>query len=152
MKKTVLSLATIAAASFLSMAADCSGSNIVPCTTDEDCTVDGEACAIAADATEGQCVTPGCEADADCDLMDTSEGSPVADAAEYADGCEADDLVTIVGFDGEDYCALEPSAEFPCTDLNADAVEAPATLQAGGTTNVCVLADGTCDLETLSCS
>jgi hypothetical protein len=148
MKKTVLSLATIAAASFLSMAADCSGSNIVACTTDEDCTTDGDVCGIAEGGTEGTCVTPSCETGTDCDLMDTGTGSPiysVDDLDAGNDSCEDEGTVTILGFDGAEYCAVEDTVDAPC-----DAT-ATADLKAGGTAEVCVIADGTCDPETRTC-
>ena len=150
MKKSLLSLATLVAASALSMAADCAGtdSNITACTADTDCAA-GEIC----DTTAEQCVTPECAEDTDCDLQDAGAGSPIADTADFANGCEAEDYVTIVGFDGLEYCALVDDADFSCADdLDGEEVAVTAELAAGGTATVCVLADGTCDATSGSCS
>jgi hypothetical protein len=154
MKKSLLTVALVSTAALFSMAADdCSGSNVESCTTDDDCTTEGQACAIAADGADGSgtCVDPACAEDTDCDLQDTGSGSPIADTSDFADGCEAEDYVTIIGFDGNEYCAITPTDEIACEDVAAGSVTATATLKAGGTADVCVLADGTCDLETLTC-
>ena len=147
MKKTLLTLATVVTASVLSMAADCSGSNVVKCTVETDC-AETEICAIAEADTEGTCVTPICAEDTDCDIQDTGDGSPIADVADFEGTCEAEDYVTIVGFDGNEYCAVEETAEFSCADdLDGADVSVTAALKAGGTVKVCVLADGTFDFD-----
>jgi len=136
MKKTLLTLATVVAASFLSMAADCSDSAVVACAEDTDCG-DGEICAAEV------CITPVCEVDADCDLQNVGEGSPVFSPSELDagnDACEDEDFVTIVGFDEQEYCAVDIEAG----ECGAGEVETPATLKAGGSVTVCTLDDGVC--------
>lgn len=152
MKKPLLTIALVSTAALFSMAADdCSGSNVESCTTDADCTTEGQACAIAEDGEDGSgtCVTPECSTGTDCDLMDTGTGSPIYGIDQLDAGntsCEDEAAVTIIGFDGEEYCAIEPSEEQPC-----EGAEASATRKSGGTVTVCVLADGTCNAESLSC-
>ena len=119
------------------------GGTAVSCTSDADCAneVENTVC----DTDVEVCVVPDepvCEDDTDCDLQDTGTGSPVADPADFANGCEADDFVTIVGFDGNEYCAQEDTVDFPCA---ATETAVTADKKAGGTVSVCVLADGTCD-------
>ena len=131
----------------LSIAVACDdGGTSVTCEVDDDC-VD-EAVNTVCDPDVLVCVAPSdpvCENDTDCDLQDTGTGSPIADTADFAGTCEDEDFVTIIGFDGVEYCALEENADFSCADdLDGDEVAVSAELAAGGTTDVCVLVDGTC--------
>ena len=117
------------------------------CTEDADCESADNPVAenTVCDTDVGVCVEPSdpvCENDTDCDLQDTDPGSPIADPADFANGCEAEDFVTIVGFDGNEYCAQEDTVDFPCA---ATETAVTADKKGGGTASVCVLADGTCD-------
>ena len=149
--KSVLALSTLGLAALLSVTVACdNGGSAFECTTDDDCASADNPVAenTVCDADTSVCVAPSdpvCENDTDCDLQDTGAGSPIADTADFANGCEAEDYVTIVGFDGNEYCALEDSADFSCADdLDGDEVAVDAEKKAGGTVSVCVLADGTC--------
>lgn len=153
MKKTLLTLATVVATAFVAVACP-TGTNVVECTADNETDVCGEdqICAIDGDATTGDCVDPDCGADSDCDLQDTSESSPIFTLDELDAGndeCEDEEYVTFVGFDGTKYCGQEDTAETPC----ADGETAVQTERAsGGNVDVCVIADGTCDIALGTCS
>ncbi len=140
--KSVIALSTLGLAAVLSFSVACDNEgSAVSCTADADCAneTDNTTC----DVDVGVCVAPSepvCENGTDCDLEDTGTGSPIADPADFANGCEAEDFVTIVAFDGNEYCALEAGD----TGCEAGQAEATATLKAGGTADVCVVADGEC--------
>ena len=153
MKKTLLALSAVVATAFAGVACD-DGSNIVECTADNEADVCGvdQVCAIEDGAETGDCVDPECENDSDCDLQDTGAGSPIFTLDELDEGnddCEDEGYVTIVGFNGTKYCASEDTEEVPCA---ATETAVPAERASGGSVDVCVLADGTCDLATASCS
>jgi len=109
------------------------------CTEDADCESADNPVAenTVCDTDVGVCVEPSdpvCENDTDCDLQDTSEGSPIDEAP--AGGCAADEFA-FTGFDGLDYCGVEDEAGF-CAGAGF------ATADVDGTT-ICILDDGTCD-------
>ena len=116
MKKSLLSLATLVAASALSMAADCAGTDsaITACTADTDC-AEGEICDVAAET----CVTPVCADDADCDLANTDSPSTPSTCTADADCDEAGGEVCVADGVGETYCVLADStnAGESCVDL-----------------------------------
>jgi hypothetical protein len=146
MKKTVLSLATIAAASFLSMAADCSGTNIVACAADTDC-ADGEVCGIADGETEGSCLTPQCADVADCDLANSASPSTATECAADADCDAAGGEVCVADGVGTTYCVLANSdaAGESCVELDFVSVTVDGK-------DVCVVSSGqACDAATATC-
>ncbi len=152
MKKTLLSLAAVVATAFVAIACD-TGSNITPCTADNEADVCDAAqiCAIPAGETEGSCITPECESDLDCDLQNVGDDSPIYSKDEItapATTCEDEDAVTIVAFDGIERCAIATEGQ-PCTDGN---VAVDATKAAGGTVEICAKDDGVCSEDTASCS
>jgi len=138
MKKSLLSLATLVAAATLSMAADCSGTNVEACTSDADCT--DQVCDVANET----CVTAVCDADADCDLANPDSPTSAEDCAVDAD-CDssAGPAVCVVDGVGVAYCAIE----------DGDAAESCAQNSAGpfdvvtvDGKDVCVVASGeSCD-------
>ena len=75
-------------------------------------------------------------------------GELTFDAADAEGSCEAEEFVTVVGFGGALYCAIEP-ADFSCRNLSPRAEEATLPLATGGTMEVCITggffcADGFC--------
>ncbi len=151
--KKIVTLSVVGLASLLAFTVACDdGSVAVDCTSDTDC--EGEAENTVCDTDVGVCVAPAaeeCAEDTDCDLQDTSAGSPIYGLDELDAGndtCEDEGAVTIVGFDGVEYCAQEDTADLPCA---ATETSVTADRSGGGTVDVCVLADGTCS-EDGTCS
>jgi hypothetical protein len=150
MKKTLLSLATLVTAGLLSMAADCSGSNITKCAADTDC-ADGQICDIADGETEGACVNAECTENQDCALAGSSSEAlcPInrggTNCAETVSGC-AEGAVEVVDSLGTRYCGVEPDAsiDFACSDI-PNGAEARVEAAAGGTVTICVDSNATCD-------
>lgn len=153
--KSVIALSTLGLAAVFSLTVACDDGGVsVECESDADCAneTDNTFCDLPEDHADGTkdgvCIAPldpVCENDTDCDLQDVGTGSPIADTADFAGTCEDEDYVTITGFDGVDYCALEDSADFSCEDdLEGDEIAVTANLKAGGTASVCVKPDGTC--------
>lgn len=147
MKKTLLSLATLATAGLLSMAADCSGTNVTACTIDDDCAAD-QICVIADGETEGACENAECLENEDCALAAATtefvcpfgKGGAACDVD--FDACNPEGGVAVVDSLGTQYCGFSPSADFSCAD--ADGVEAVVEADAGGTVTICVDAAGSC--------
>jgi hypothetical protein len=150
MKKTLLSLATLVTAGLLSMAADCSGSNVTTCTDDTAC-ADGEICVIADGETEGACELAQCTANEDCALADATSDflCPIdkggAGCADDVNGC-ADGAVEVVDTLGTSFCGVEEDEanDFDCEDPEIGGVAIDVEAAAGGTVTICVDAAGTC--------
>jgi hypothetical protein len=141
MKKTLLSLATLVTAGILSMAADCSGTNITSCADDTEC-AEGQICDLT-DPEAGVCVDAQCTENEDCALAGSSSEAlcPVnktgADCAEDVTGC-GEGAVEVVDTLGTSYCGVAPEAGvFECTDITNGA-EATVEAAAGGTVTICV--------------
>lgn len=140
MKKTLLSLATILTAGVLSMAANCSDSNVESCTADTDCTVEGQICDVAAE----QCVDQACTEDNDCAIAGSSSETILAQDcsadADCADVCIVDSL-------GNSFCAVaeDDTIPFTCADDVANARAINAEKADGTTASICVDSDSTCD-------
>lgn len=151
MKKTLLSLATLLTAGLLSMAADCTGSNVEACTADADCETAGDICDLT-DPDAGVCIAAECTAGEDCALSAaTTEfvcpiGKGGAGCAEDFAACNPDGAVEVVDSLGTSYCGVEEDAanDFACVaDANGVAITVEAA--AGGTVTICVDAAGSCD-------
>jgi len=139
MKKSIFTLAAIAALGTLLTAADCLGSDsqVTACAEDTDCG-EGEIC------SDEICITPQCEEDADCNLAGSSADNLRADECA---NCE-EGTVCVVDFAGTTYCAVEEDApDFVCegnADLPAGTTGVEVELEAGGTVTVCVDNDDVC--------
>jgi hypothetical protein len=148
MKKTAYSLFTLVAAGVLSMAADCSGTNIASCTLDSDCGTD-QICDIAAGETDGVCVNAECTENEDCALSAaTSEFvCPINrggnNCATTVTGC-TDGAVEVVDTLGTSYCGVEEDEanDFDCEENNGVAITVEQA--SGGSATICVDAAGTC--------
>lgn len=146
MKKTLLSLATLVTAGLLSMAADCSGTNVESCTVDEDCTDAAQIC----DTEAGQCVDAQCTENEDCALAGSTSAAlcPInktgATCNEDVAGC-GEGAVEVVDSLGTSYCAVEPEdGVFDCAADLTNGAEATVEAAAGGTVTVCVDSDDAC--------
>lgn len=149
MKKTLLSLATLATAGLLSMAADCSGSNVTPCAADTDCAAD-QICDIADGETEGACVNAECTENEDCSMLQSDSNQFICPFGKGGDNCATDfdacneGVTAVVDSLGVQYCALEEDEpnDFDCETEGGVAIDVEAV--AGGTVTICADAAGTC--------
>jgi hypothetical protein len=150
MKKTLLSLATLVTAGILSMAADCSGTNITPCVDDTEC-ADGQICDLT-DPEAGVCVDAQCTENEDCALgAATSDfvcpvDSGGADCADDVTGC-AEGAVEVVDTLGTSFCGVEEDEAngFDCEAADVGGVAITVEAAAGGSVTICVDAAGTCE-------
>ena len=125
-------------------AADCGGSNIVTCETDEDC-ADNAANpnATQCDTTTGTCEEPECTENIECQVTD---GGATASCEANADCTEAGD-VCVTGALGTAHCIATEDAAAPCASFNT--VAATTDDVEGNSVTICVddaisCTDGTC--------
>ena len=134
MKKSIFTLAAIAALGTLLTAADCLGSDsqVTACAEDTDCG-EGEIC------SDEICITPQCEEDADCQVEGSS--AEVIVATEDCSTCE-DVCVNVFG---GSFCAVaEEAGVFECAEDLPGTTAVTVDNDAGGTVSVCVDNDDVC--------
>jgi hypothetical protein len=150
MKKTAYSLFTLVAAGVLSMAADCSGTNIASCTLDSDCGAD-QICDIAAGETDGVCVNAECTENEDCALSAATSDfvCPINrggnNCATTVTGC-SDGAVEVVDTLGTSFCGVEEDEanDYDCEAAAVGGVAITVEKASGGSATICVDAAGTC--------
>jgi hypothetical protein len=150
MKKTAFSLLTLIAAGILSMAADCSGTNVTACTADSDCASD-QFCDIPAGDTEGACINAECTENEDCGLAAATSDfvCPInkggSDCGETVTGC-ADGAVEVVDTLGTSFCGVEEDEanDYDCEAADVGGVAITVEKASGGSATICVDEAGTC--------
>lgn len=142
--KKFLAFCSIPAALLAVTVACDSGSNVVDCTTDDDCAdlADTPVC----DPDEGFCVadTSECAADLDCQIAYNAgdDASAACTADSECDTAAAE--ICAAGFNGEGFCVASDDGTTACTD--AGGVVVTVDKVEGGTADACLdpVADRSC--------
>lgn len=152
--KKILALCSIPAAVLAFTVACDDGSNVVPCTTDDDCT--GLEDTPICDTELEQCVageTGECESNVQCQIA--YNGSNDAASAECTNdaGCNAaNDEICVKGFGDVGFCVSSDPGGTTCSEIGGETV--PVTKIDGSNANACLdpvgdrsCGDGTCDVK-----
>lgn len=144
--KKILALCSIPAAVLAFTVACDDGSNVVPCTTDDDCT--GLEDTPVCDTELEQCVAGDdsvCEENKDCQIGFNNSGGTLAANPSCANTAACEDGESCAkGFDGAGFCVLTGA----CPDGTTGAATVTVDLLDGGTGEACVDAASTCDSGT----
>lgn len=138
--KKLLAFCSIPAAILAVTAACDSGSNVVDCTTDEDCADLADTPVCDPDALQCVADTTECANDADCQVK-TNEGAADNQECTATADC-APEEACVLGFDDQGYCVVTGD-QAACT-LQAGVVSISAQSAEGAAVDVCVDDNATC--------
>ena len=126
MKKLALLIVAAVPSILFVMGADCSNSNVTPCTADADCAAD--AAAPVCDTALGQCVPAECTEDVQCQATDAGATATCASDSD----CTGTDKC-LEGDTGNSHCVTPKAAGDDCAAIGTE----------GGFTGVDASEDGT---------